>query len=488
MTEPPRFLRAADPADRMVRSAALVAGLPAVFAGTTFDPAGPVLAEVCSSSSSAVLRTGMLPVPMQREISWWLATCHASGEHVIRTGEWNQWSAVAAGVVRHRPEVRSFADLPAAEWAAAWARAFHARRGRLAAAGTRLRAEAALRGMLPRLAVHYSDEPWWKHDVWCLRFDPRIPRRDHEPHGDASVRWDTIAPPWLREGVKFYTYLQMEAGQLTWSTVLQTHVFAARFSEFALARGIGHPALVDDPSQLRALALEFRVFLHQWRRERPAHGLARGGPLNARSVARTLRFLGSLYRTMNDYRADAATATGDDRWLTLTDTHARLYRSGELSAERAIRQADERNYISDTDLTRMLQYVESLGLPRDQTMTITRNGQAVEVAGLGHPAMMRAWLLQALTGRRSRRRHGGPAALPADQDRRRPDDHPGRCRCHSDRPRAAGLGARTLGSRAGRLGALPVSQAPGEPQGHPGLGDQPLRRDAAQAQRHAGTA
>jgi integrase len=401
MTEPPRFLRAADPADRMVRSAALVAGLPAVFAGTTFDPAGPVLAEVCSSSSSAVLRTGMLPVPMQREISWWLATCHASGEHVIRTGEWNQWSAVAAGVVRHRPEVRSFADLPAAEWAAAWARAFHARRGRLAAAGTRLRAEAALRGMLPRLAVHYSDEPWWKHDVWCLRFDPRIPRRDHEPHGDASVRWDTIAPPWLREGVKFYTYLQMEAGQLTWSTVLQTHVFAARFSEFALARGIGHPALVDDPSQLRALALEFRVFLHQWRRERPAHGLARGGPLNARSVARTLRFLGSLYRTMNDYRADAATATGDDRWLTLTDTHARLYRSGELSAERAIRQADERNYISDTDLTRMLQYVESLGLPRDQTMTITRNGQAVEVAGLGHPAMMRAWLLQALTGRRA---------------------------------------------------------------------------------------
>ena len=77
--------------------------------------------------------------------------------------------------------------------------------------------------------------------MWCLRFDPRIPRRDHEPHGDASVRWDTIAPPWLRDGVKFYTYLQMEAGQLTWSTVLQTHVFAARFSEFTLARGTRPP-------------------------------------------------------------------------------------------------------------------------------------------------------------------------------------------------------------------------------------------------------
>jgi hypothetical protein len=75
-----------------------------------------------------------------------------------------------------------------------------------------------------------------------LAFDPRIPRRDHEPHGDASVRWDYIAPPWLREGVNFYAHLQMEAGQLTWSTVLQVHVFAARLSEFALARGIGHPA------------------------------------------------------------------------------------------------------------------------------------------------------------------------------------------------------------------------------------------------------
>ena len=108
--------------------------------------------------------------------------------------------------------MRSFADLPLAEWLAAWARAFHAGHGRLAAAGTRQRAETALRGMLPRLAVHYSDAPWWKHDLWCLRFDPRIPRRDHEPHGDASVRWDNIAPPWLREGVKFYTTSRWRRG------------------------------------------------------------------------------------------------------------------------------------------------------------------------------------------------------------------------------------------------------------------------------------
>jgi hypothetical protein len=123
MTEPPGLHAVTSAADR---SQALAAGLPAVFAGTTFDPADPVLAEVCGSSSRVVLRTGMLPLAMQREISWWVATCHANGERVINTSEWSQWAAVAAGVVQHCPGVRSFADLALAEWSAAWARAFHA--------------------------------------------------------------------------------------------------------------------------------------------------------------------------------------------------------------------------------------------------------------------------------------------------------------------------------------------------------------------------
>src|SRR5260370_7530770 len=49
----------------------------------------------------------------------------------------------------------------------------------------------------------------------------------------------------------------------------------------------------------------------------------------------------------------------------------------------------------------MLARIEVLGLPRDQSMTITRDGQEVQVAGSGQPATMRAWLIQALTGRRA---------------------------------------------------------------------------------------
>ena len=49
----------------------------------------------------------------------------------------------------------------------------------------------------------------------------------------------------------------------------------------------------------------------------------------------------------------------------------------------------------------MLPCIELLGMPRDKTMTISRDGRAAEIAGFGMPAMMRAWLIQALTGRRA---------------------------------------------------------------------------------------
>ena len=84
-----------------------------------------------------------------------------------------------------------------------------------------------LRGLLTRLTVRYSDAPWWKHDMWCLRFDPRIPRREHEPRGKSSVRWDDIQPRWLRDGFTFWMHLQLESGQLTWSSAAPWHVFAA---------------------------------------------------------------------------------------------------------------------------------------------------------------------------------------------------------------------------------------------------------------------
>jgi integrase len=271
----------------------------------------------------------------------------------------------------------------------------------IATASSRRRAEIALRGMLRLLAVRYSPYEWWQHDTWSLRLVPRIPRREHESRGNTAVSWGGLQPDWLRGGFRFYLRLQLESGQLTWSSVMPQHAFAFRFAAFLASRNIGYPALVANPGrELRALALDFRTFLHGWTRTRQGRSGGSNG-LDTRTITRSLQAIGLFYRVMTDYQAEAAAALSDDRWLALTDAHARLYRDGDWARGRAIRQADERNYINDTDLARMLGHIELLGLPRGQAKAISRNGQQIEVTGFGHPAVMRAWLIQALTGRRA---------------------------------------------------------------------------------------
>ena len=113
----------------------------------------------------------------------------------------------------------------------AWGRVFHADHGQMASAASRARAEFALRPLVRRLAIRYSDAAWWQHDIWSLKLDPRIPRRPHEPRGNTGVRWDDLEPA-RREGFRFYLRLQLESGQLTWSWVMNQHAMVFRFAAF----------------------------------------------------------------------------------------------------------------------------------------------------------------------------------------------------------------------------------------------------------------
>ncbi|MFE4825101.1 tyrosine-type recombinase/integrase [Streptomyces sp. NPDC056704] len=389
--------------DRSVQSAALIEGLDPVFAGPLFDGRDPKLAGVFMRGSRQVrLDITALPLVMRREVGWWLATCARTGERQAHASEWNRWAATAADVIARHPHVASFADRPLAEWMTAWARRFHADRGRMPAPGHRLRAEHALRGMLERLLRQYASKvDWWRHDIWSLRLDPRIPRREHEPRANTAVRWGDITPVWLREGTKFYLRLQMESGQLTWSTVMQHRVNTARFAVFVAERGVDHPALADGSERsLRTLALDFGTFLHHWQRETPGRAEV-GGSLQPRTINKNLQTIDLFYRVMTDCRTEAAEALDDARWLALTDSHARMFRPGDRPRQREVREADERNYINDTDLSSMLTHIDLLGLPAEQARTVVRDARQVELAGLGHPAVLRAWLIQAMTGRRA---------------------------------------------------------------------------------------
>ncbi|MGE5290845.1 MAG: hypothetical protein ACM3ML_27360 [Micromonosporaceae bacterium] len=132
MGDPPQASspQRASSADRLAQSGALAEGLPAGFAAAVIDPADPALAGVFMAGSRGTrLHTGALPVPMRREIAWWMAACQASGERQIH----------------------------ASEWMTAWGRVFHADHGQMASAASRARAEVALRPLVRRLAIRYSD-------------------------------------------------------------------------------------------------------------------------------------------------------------------------------------------------------------------------------------------------------------------------------------------------------------------------------------------
>ncbi|MFD8781228.1 hypothetical protein [Kitasatospora sp. NPDC059599] len=209
----------------------------------------------------------------------------------------------------------------------------------------------------------------------------------------------------------------MESGQLTWCTVMQHRVNTARFAAFVTERGIDHPVLaVGSERSLRSLALEFGTFLHHWRREHSGRREV-GGSLQARTINKNLQTIDLFYRVMADCRAEAAEALDDARWMELTDSHARMFRPADRPGQRELREANERNYINDTDLSSMLTHIEILGLPAEQSRTIVCDACQVELAGLGQPAVMRAWLIQALT-----RTHHPPRASPRSgaEARRRP--------------------------------------------------------------------
>jgi hypothetical protein len=96
----------------MARSETLAADLPSAFLTTVFDPRDPQLAGVFMTGSRTTgFITSRLPLPMQGELSWWLATCARTGERQVHGSQWARWVTTALTVMRRQPHVCSFADV-----------------------------------------------------------------------------------------------------------------------------------------------------------------------------------------------------------------------------------------------------------------------------------------------------------------------------------------------------------------------------------------
>ena len=359
---------------------------------------------------------------------------------------------------------RSLTALSARGWQQHLARAVQRRTGALPSMGAMRNARDNLLRCYRQLWVAYDPRPWWRHETWDPTIDTRIPQRPHEPLGRRSVNFLRVQTSWLREGLQWYYKVALDTGALCWSTVNTRLTGLAVFDAFLTDTAIAHPWLADDPARVRTLMLDY---LGHVKAMRVTAGPNRGRPLSPGCATNLLVGVEQFYAFMHDHQDAAAAALDEPGWLRLGPQHARFYRHGEKPRQhRGL--AREPMVIDDDAFTQIMAGAGTLGDP-------------VAEGGLGDEQAMRILMLLARTGRRvneilmldrdpllplehppARPRRGrrpgrvrGPAALPADQDRRRAGHHPGRPGDRRDHPRAAAVGRRASSPTTPRRLAAP---------------------------------
>ncbi|MDF0529582.1 hypothetical protein P0W64_02960 [Tsukamurella sp. 8F] len=261
---------------------------------------------------------------------------------------------------------------------------FERRNGQLPGRSSRHHIERNIHQLHLLLSVRCRDLPWWVHDTWDLRIDPRIPRREHEPMLETGLRFDRITPVWLREGMRFYLRTALTTEMLRWSTASDRCRTAARhLGPFLTGIGCDDPRITEDPRRLRAVFTEYTAYLR-----RPDVGRD-GGRLTDYMVGQIQSQAQTFYTFVTDHGLEAADATGDDRWNELTPAHTRLW--GPSAHTRNSTRSRELTWYATTDLQRMLSYLDMLTAPRDEMVEIVHpDGRRSYVAGLGDPQAARA--------------------------------------------------------------------------------------------------
>lgn len=335
------------------------------------------------------------------EVAWWVWLCHCEGLRKIEPAllKWaGQALAGAAGEhwTTHGQSPCSITELSPAALIRQAVVLFECRNGRLPSPGTRRNITGLLEHLHLYLSVRCTDTAWWAHDIWDLRADPRIPQREHEPGHDRSVKIGAITPMWLREGVRFWLRTALDAELMRWSTAVdRCRDMARHFGVFVSGRGDTGPALSHDPGQLRLIFTAFTEYLRSL-----AAAAKPGKPLTPSAIDATRSQTQVFYTFMVDHAPEAAAATGDSRWMTLTDAHTRLW-GPAFRARRAHRQR-ELTWYSTGELQQMLAYLDVLAAAHNAPVPITHtDGRLSIIKGLGDPQAARIWLLQALTGRRA---------------------------------------------------------------------------------------
>jgi hypothetical protein len=341
------------------------------------------------------------PRRLAQEIAWWVWWCWNRQARKIDPSLLG-WlvATLPAAITEHAKATgrtpTSIADLDPNTLVRHAVLVFQRRKHRLPAAGSRRNITQMIEHLHLSVAVHCTDAPWWAHDVWDLRTDPRIPQRPHEPAHDKIVRLRDIEPVWLRDGLRFWLRSALTYELLAWSPVAdRCRGVGTQLGRFVRTHGHENdPLIATEPDQLRAAFVDYLEYL------RSPNAATRSDHLSVSGVAYLQVQTQAFYTFMYDNAADAAAATGNPRWRHITATHTALWSPINVSKYRSGQRV--LTWYSTGDLQRMLAYLDVLAAGPKQKVVLTHpDGTITVAAGLGDPQAARTWLLQALTGRRA---------------------------------------------------------------------------------------
>lgn len=344
--------------------------------------------------------------PVRRELAWWVWHCLDSG-YMTSSREVSNIAAAMAVLQAHDESLTSTAQPDPEVILRAFRSCYHAAQGRLPSVRYTTQTGRHFRRLQTALRHRYDTTAWWQLDQWVPQRDPRIPIRAQEPAAHSALNLALVQPVWLREALRYYGRVALDTQQIVWGTLLLRFQFVGRyFGDFAAARQLPGPALVADPlSELHPLMGDYLSHLRSLRTGRPNPWTPSDGRLAPMTVVNAQRHLAAFYAFAVDHRVELAKVTGERGFLDVGEPFLRIWRPGTVAGWRHSRFRDDpgktHRYIDSADLGRMVDHVDLLGLPRDHVRTVALDGQPTALAGLGDPSAMRAWLLQALTGRRA---------------------------------------------------------------------------------------
>jgi len=376
-------------------SAGLLSDLPAEWREELIGP-GIDTWERATAESSTPLRLHGLPTRVRTELAWMAHWQFREGSKVTAS-KYNQ----LAQMLRHciagsKLRIDSLLDVDPKVFVPLYRGWFERRYGRLPSP----RATADMRHTFcgyPRsaLTARMNEGPWWILDEWIPRCDPRIPLRDREPQ-----RWENCRPghaqiPWMRDVIKWHLGTALEAGTLTWSTVLQRCPDLLTLDRWL--------STLDDPAALcRSLdnAGWLAASFHRWVSD-PANRTrsARKRSAATHVVNPNLRAAADLMAFIASNLDECRRLIGASPWDDLTDAHPAVWRK-QITRTRSAPLLNDENYVDDDALFQIVACLPALGADPSETVMVRVGDTERELAGCGDPQTMRMLLLQILTGRR----------------------------------------------------------------------------------------